>query len=71
MGDLAKLLIMAGCALIFCGIAITVIGKIPGAGKLPGDILIKRENLTIYFPIVTCLVISLILSLLFFLWNQK
>ncbi len=47
------------------------LGKIPGAGKLPGDILIKKENFTFYFPLTTCLLASAILSLILFLWQRK
>ena len=71
MQDMAKTIIFLGVMLIFIGIVVFVIGKIPGIGKLPGDILIKRENFTFYFPIMTSVLLSLLLSLLFFLWNQK
>jgi len=48
-----------------------IFGKIPGIGRLPGDILIKRENFTLFIPVTTCLLLSLLLSFLFYLWNQK
>ncbi len=71
MPSLSKVLIAAGVVLVLAGILVAVLGKIPGAGKLPGDILIKKENFTFYFPLTTCLLISLFLSFIFFLWNQK
>jgi hypothetical protein len=71
MTDISKLLIIGGILLIFSGLFLYMFGKIPGIGKLPGDFLIKRENFTIYIPVTTSLLISLILSILFFLWNQK
>ena len=71
MGDIAKVLITCGIVLMASGIVLLVLGKIPGIGKLPGDLIIKKDNFTLYFPIVTCLILSLILSFLFFLWNQK
>ena len=71
MNDIAKTLIMVGIVLILAGLAWTVLGKIPGFGKLPGDILIKRENFTFYFPLMTCLLISAVLSLIFYFWNHK
>lgn len=68
---MAKTLIVVGLVLILAGAGMYVLGKIPGLGKLPGDILIKRENFTIYFPLATCLLISIILSLIFFLWHHR
>ena len=71
MNTLAKMLIFAGALLILTGMGIFFVSKIPGVGKLPGDILIKSENFTFYFPLTTCILISIILSFIFFLWNQK
>jgi len=71
MQDMAKTFIFLGVMLILVGVVIFVVGKVPGIGKLPGDILIKRENFTFYFPLMTCILLSLLSSLLFFLWNQK
>ncbi|MBP0723860.1 DUF2905 domain-containing protein [Bacillus sp. RG28] len=59
MMDLSKILITLGAILLIIGILLKLIGK------LPGDILIKKGNFTFYFPIVTCIIISIILSLLF------
>jgi len=59
MMDLSKILITTGAILLIVGILLKLIGK------LPGDILIKKGNFTFYFPIVTCIIISIILSLLF------
>ena len=71
MSELGKTLIVVGFLFLAVGILLTVFGKIPGLGKLPGDILIKKENFTFYFPLATCVIISIILSLLMFLWNQR
>ena len=66
-----------GKILIFIGIFIVVLGalfllghKIPWLGKLPGDIYIKKNNFTFYFPIVTSILISLILSLIFYFFRK-
>ncbi|RPK15876.1 DUF2905 domain-containing protein [Priestia endophytica] len=64
MGEIAKLLMGAGAVLLLLGILIQFIGK------LPGDILIKKGNTTVYFPIVTCIIVSVILSLVFFVINR-
>jgi len=71
MNGMAKLLIITGAFLIIGGVLLLSAGKIPWFGRLPGDIIIKKENFTLYVPIATCLLISLVLSLLLFLWNQR
>jgi hypothetical protein len=70
MGDFGKLLILFGVVLIAVGAALTVAGKIPWLGRLPGDITYKGEHVTFYFPIVTCLLVSVVLSLLFYLFRR-
>lgn len=66
MSDLGKWLIALGLLLAVCGVILTAAGKIPWLGKLPGDISIKRENFSFYFPLTTCLLISALVS--FILW---
>jgi hypothetical protein len=63
---MARGLILAGLALVALGLLWPLIGKL-GLGRLPGDIVIRGEHGGLYFPIVTCIVISLVLSLLFWL----
>ncbi|KDR96080.1 Protein of unknown function [Peptoclostridium litorale DSM 5388] len=60
---MGKNLIMMGIVLIILGIIITLGAKL-GIGKLPGDILIKRGNMTFYFPVATSILLSIILTLL-------
>ena len=69
--DLGKVLIILGLLLVVIGILLPFITKIPGLGKLPGDIFIKRDNFTFYFPLTTSILLSLILGLILHLWNQK
>lgn len=71
---LGKILIGLGVGIIALGVLMVVAERIPGLGnafswlgKLPGDISIKRENFSFYFPIATSIVLSVILSLLFYL----
>jgi hypothetical protein len=54
---------------LFAGLAWPWLGRI-GLGRLPGDILIQRDGTTFYFPLVTCLLISIVLSGLFWLFNR-
>lgn len=69
MNPIAKLLIIGGIVLIVIGLVWQVGGKYIPLGRLPGDIVVERENFRFYFPIVTCLVISIGLSLLFYLFR--
>jgi hypothetical protein len=69
-GSLGKILIICGVVLVVIGLLLVLGDKIPWIGKLPGDIYIKRERFTFYFPIVTCIIISLILTLLFALFRK-
>ncbi|HUL01193.1 MAG TPA: DUF2905 domain-containing protein [Nitrospirota bacterium] len=64
---MAKIIIITGVVLIILGIVLLGIQKLPFGGKLPGDILIKRENFTFYLPLTTCIIISLIFSIILYL----
>jgi uncharacterized membrane protein YkgB len=70
LGALGKMLILLGIFIIILGILLLIGDKIPWLGKLPGDIIIKRERLSFYFPITTCILISIILTLLFTLFRK-
>ncbi|RJX27969.1 MAG: DUF2905 domain-containing protein [Dethiobacter sp.] len=67
--NFGKLLLTIGGIIALVGVAYLFLGRL-GLGRLPGDILIKRENLTIYFPITTMIIISLILTLIFSLFRR-
>jgi hypothetical protein len=68
--DLGKSLIIAGLLLAGIGLLITLGGKFNFLGRLPGDIRITRENFTLFFPLGSCLLISLLLSLIFWLFRR-
>jgi uncharacterized membrane protein YidH (DUF202 family) len=70
MGPLGKMLILLGVFIIAIGILLLIGDKIPWVGKLPGDIIIKRKNFTLYFPVVTSIIISILLTLLFALFRK-
>ncbi|MCF7897493.1 MAG: DUF2905 domain-containing protein [Candidatus Omnitrophica bacterium] len=72
MNQIAKILVISGVILIILGLALFLAYRfnIPFLGKLPGDIYIKRENFSFYFPITTCILISLILTLFFYLFKN-
>ena len=65
---MSRWLIIFGVVLIAAGLLWSVLQKL-GLGRLPGDIVIERENFRFYFPIVTSLIISVVLSLI--LWLLK
>lgn len=67
---MGKLLIIVGIVCIIVGLLLTYLPKIPFLGKLPGDIIIERENFKFYFPLATSILISIILSLLVFLYHK-
>jgi len=68
---IGKTLILFGVILIGLGLFFTFINKIPYLGKLPGDIYIQKKNFTFYFPLATSILISVILSLVFWLWSRR
>jgi len=73
MNQVGKLLIIFGVVFIVVGVLLTVAGKFPfldKIGRLPGDIIIRREHFTFYFPWVTCLLIILIFFILFNLFRR-
>ncbi|WAC49252.1 DUF2905 domain-containing protein [Asticcacaulis sp. SL142] len=66
---MAKTLIIIGCLIVAIGLLWPWLSKL-GIGRLPGDIVVKRDNFTFYMPIVTSLLISVILSVLFWLFRR-
>jgi hypothetical protein len=70
MGALGKMLILLGVFIILIGLLLLIGEKIPWVCRLPGDIIIRKKNFTFYFPIVTSILISIILTLLFALFRK-
>ena len=70
MPALGKLLIIMGVVLVLVGLGFMFADKIPYIGRLPGDIYIKRERFSFYFPIATCIIISIILTIIFTLFRK-
>jgi len=67
---MGKMLIALGIILILIGILITAGPKIPWIGRLPGDISFQRENFGFYFPVTSCIIISVIFTLLFYFFRK-
>lgn len=64
LSDLGKALLLVGGAIVVLGVLLLVLGRVPFLGRLPGDIPVRRGNTSFYFPIVTCLVLSVVLAVL-------
>lgn len=64
-----RLLIGIGLALVLAGIAWPLLTRI-GLGRLPGDIMVQRGSTSFYFPLATCIIISVVLSALMWLFNR-
>ncbi len=71
MGETARVMILIGAVLIVVGLVILVFPRLPFVGKLPGDILVKKDNVTLYFPLSTSIIISIIISLVLFFINKS
>jgi hypothetical protein len=61
-GPIGRTLALVGAAILVIGVALMVAAKIPHVGRLPGDIVWKRGGFTFYFPLATCLILSLLVS---------
>jgi hypothetical protein len=70
VAELGKMLIVLGGVLLLVGLLLTAGAKLPWIGRLPGDIYVQRDNFSFYFPLATCLLVSALLSLLFFLFRR-
>jgi hypothetical protein len=68
--DLGKTLILFGIVLVVLGVVLSLAGRLPWLGRLPGDIVIRRERFVFVFPLATCLVASVALSLLLYLFRR-
>jgi len=71
VNHIGRTFIIFGALFILVGILLQLLGKLPGIGRLPGDIYIRKGSFTFYFPIATSLAISLLLSLILsFFWRR-
>jgi hypothetical protein len=77
-GVLGKMLIFMGLGVVAIGLLLSLIGKLPSEGnglgwlgKLPGDFLVKRDNFTLYFPLSTSIIISIVGSALLYLFMKR
>jgi hypothetical protein len=71
VNDLGKLLIVFGVVIALVGVVLVLVGRVPWLGRLPGDIHVERGNWSFHFPIVTSLLLSLVLTLIFYLIGRR
>jgi len=71
VNDLGRLLIVLGVVIAMLGVVIVMVGRVPWLGRLPGDIHVERGNWSFHFPIVTSLLLSLVLTLLFYIIGRR
>ncbi|HEV2170041.1 MAG TPA: DUF2905 domain-containing protein, partial [Candidatus Binatus sp.] len=70
VAPIGKTLVFAGIAIVVIGLALWGLSSVPYVGRLPGDIYVRRGKFTLYFPIVTCIAISIVLTLFFSLLRR-
>ncbi len=71
MQHIGKLLIIIGVVTAVFGALFVFSGRLPWLGKLPGDIVIHKKNFTFYFPLATSILLSLLITLLLWLFGKK
>jgi hypothetical protein len=71
MVQFGKILIITGAVIVVIGAILMLSGKLPWIGRLPGDIMVQKKNFTFYFPIATCILLSIIVSIIFWLIGRK
>lgn len=71
MSQPAKTLILLGVILVIAGALLLALQKLPFSGKLPGDIVIKREKFSFFFPLGTSILLSVIISLILYLLSKS
>jgi len=68
---LGKMLLFFGAILVGLGLLLMFVHKVPFIGKLPGDILVQKKNFSFYFPLTTSILLSILLSLVLWLWSRR
>lgn len=68
--ELGKVLLIAGCAIALVGLALTAAPHISRLGRLPGDLHYQGKNVHVYFPIATCIILSILLTVLLSIFRR-
>ncbi|HEY7508873.1 MAG TPA: DUF2905 domain-containing protein [Vicinamibacteria bacterium] len=70
MPEIGRILLVVGGVLLVLGLVLTFAGRVPFLGRMPGDLVYRRGNFTLYFPIVTSIVLSLLLTAILWLFRR-
>jgi len=70
MPELGRTLMLVGGLLLLLGFLLTISGRVPWLGRLPGDIVIERKNFSFYFPLMTSVIVSVVLTILMMLFRK-
>ncbi len=71
LDDLGKVLVGFGLLIVAIGLVLLLAGRVPWIGRLPGDIWVQRGHWSFYFPLATSLLVSLLLTLFFWVINRR
>jgi hypothetical protein len=71
MGGLGRTLMIFGAILFVIGLVVTVGGRFLPLGRLPGDIVVRRPNFTFYFPVVTSILLSILLTVILWFFQRR
>lgn len=71
LGQLGRVLIVGGAALLVCGLLFVVLARVLPGGRLPGDIVLNRGPVSCFIPLATSLLLSVILTILLNLWTRR
>ena len=71
MNDLGKSLVVIGLVVALVGGVLMLAGRVPWLGRLPGDIYVQRGNWSFYFPLMTSIIVSVVLTLLFWVFGRR
>jgi len=69
--DVGKVLVALGLLIALAGVGLMLVGRVPWLGRLPGDIHIERGNFSLYFPLATSLLLSVVLTLLLYIVGRR
>ena len=70
MQEIGRFLVILGVVIVLAGGVLLLAGRLPWLGRLPGDIVIRRDHVTFYFPIVTSVILSIVLTLVLNLFRR-
>ena len=70
LSGFGRILIFIGVGIVALGLILTLVGRVPFLGRLPGDIVFRRGDFTLYFPLATSILLSLLLTVLLWLFRR-